>query len=385
MPSGFCPALLVNINDVANGNAPGKKMQIAGFLAALFCCQNSSVSVLQNQFDDNTLRPMTVKYSPRPTLNDVSFTDTCDVDRQPGYNEWTINTPGFVSSGFYISDTVMNQYCIDAQATQSIGQPPTPVMQEIYDRIVETANILLLAIDQDLVAQMSTKFGENVTTHHPSGKVININQDGTKLILDNGVIDMMRDIQENEICGTPCMVGGGLFSAYKISEAIACCNSAGLDMSKLATPPLFFDKQTQSIWGPNTVGLFAPGSVKFIGRNVYSGAGAGHKGASIFTTFLLPVDEFGCNLDNCLRDLKFDLQLKYLDCPTTINIDGVATSVGRGWNAIVSKRYAMWVQPTNAYANGDTLARTNGTLKYIITNNVAPDALPYAYYYTAGS
>src|SRR4029077_4256883 len=121
MSSGFCPALLVNINDVAQGNAPGKKMQIAGFLAALFCCENSSVSVLQGQFNQNTIRPMTVKYSPRPTLSDVSYTDTCDVDRQPRYNAWTINSPGFVSSIFYISDETMNQYCIAAQATQSIG------------------------------------------------------------------------------------------------------------------------------------------------------------------------------------------------------------------------------------------------------------------------
>lgn len=383
MPQGFCPALLVDINAVANGNTPGKKMQIAGFLAALFCCQNSSVSVLQDQFDQNTLRPMTVRYSPRPTLNDVSFTDTCDVDRIPGYNEWTINAPGFVSSSFFMPDSQMNQYCIDAQAQQSIGDPRTQVMAEIYDRIVETANLLLLAIDQDLVTQMGTKFGENVTTHHPSGKIININQDATKIILDNGVIDMMRDIQENEICGTPCLVGGGLFAAYKISEAIGCCNSAGLDMSKLAVPPLFYDKQTQSIWGPNTVGLFAPGSVKFIGRNAYSGAGAGAKGASIFTTFLLPVQEFGCNLDSCLGDLKFDLQLKYEDCPTNVVVDGVNTSPGRGWRVLISKRYAMWVQPTNAYSSADALARTNGTLKYIVTNNPGVDALPYSYFYTA--
>lgn len=384
MSQGFCPALLVNINDVANGNAPGKKLQIAGFLAALFCCQNSSVSVLQEQFDQNTIRPMTVKYTVRPTLNDISFVDSCDVDRQPGYSEWTINTPGFVQSGFFIPDSQMNQYCIDAQATQSIGQPPTGVMREIYDRIVETANILLLAIDQDLVTQMATKFGYNTTTNHPTGKVININQDATKFILDNGIIDMMRDIQENEICGEPCIVGSGLFAAYDKSRALACCSTNGQDMSKATAPNFFFDKQTQNIWGPNSIGLFAPGSVKFIGRNIYSGAGAGNKGASIFTTFLLPVDEFGCNLDDCLRDLKFDLQLKYIDCSTTLNINGVPTQVNRGWSAIVSKRYAMWVQPTNAYDPADTLANTNGTLKYFITNNVAPDALPYAYGYTAG-
>ncbi len=380
MSSGFCPALLVNINDVAQGNAPGKKMQIAGFLAALFCCENSSVSVLQGQFNQNTIRPMTVKYRPRPTLSDVSYTDTCDVDRQPGYNEWTINAPGFVSSSFYISDETMNQYCIEAQSTQTLGQPPTQVMQEIYDTIVETANILLKAINVDLLTQMSTHFGLNVTTGHSTGKIININSDATKFILDNGIVEMMRDVQENEICQDPCFVGGGLWESWNQAKILSCCASNGLDMSKTPGVNSFFDKDTNSIWGANSVGMFAPGSVKFLGRNIYVGAGAGNKGASIFTSFLLPVNEFGCNLDSCLRDLKFDLQLKYVDCPTDILINGQTTSVDRGWIAIVSKRYALWVQPTNAYAAADDLYGTNGTLKYYITNDAATTA-PYDLYY----
>lgn len=380
MSNGFCPALLVNIDDVANGNAPGKKMQIAGYLAALFCCQNSSVSVLQNQFNQSSKRAMTVKYRPRPTLNDVSYTDTCDVDRQPGYNEWTINAPGYVSSSFYISDETMNQYCTEALASQSIGQPPTAVMAEIYDTIVETANILLKAINIDLLTQQSTKFGVNTTTGSATGKVININQDASKLILDNGVVEMMRDVQENEICNDPCFVGGGLWESWNQARILSCCASNGLDMSKTPGVNSFFDKDTNAIWGPNAVGMFAPGSVKFIGRNIFSGAGAGAKGGSIFTSFLLPVQEFGCNLDSCLRDLKFDLQLKYIDCPTQVLINGQETEVDRGWIAIVSKRYALWVQPTNAYDAADDLYGTNGTLKYFITNDTSL-AEPYAQAY----
>lgn len=380
MSNGFCPALLVNIDDVANGNAPGKKLHIAGYLAALFCCQNSSVSILQQQYQGSSVRQMTVKYSPRPTLNDVSYEDTCDIDRQPGYNEWTINSPGFVSSSFYISDETMNQYCSDALATQGIGQPPTSVMREVYDRIVETANILLKAININLLTQQSTKFGLNTTTGHSTGKVININQDATKLILDNGVIDMMRDIQENEICGDPCFVGGGLWESWNQAKILGCCASNGIDISKTPNVNSFYDKDSGSIWGPNAVGMFAQGSVKFIGRNLYSGAGAGEKGGSFFTSFLLPVDEFGCNLDSCLRDLKFDLQLKYIDCPTTILINGQETEVDRGWIAIVSKRFALWVQPTNAYDTADDLHGTNGTLKYFITNDTALTE-PYAHAY----
>lgn len=151
-----------------------------------------------------------------------------------------------------------------------------------------------------------------------------------------------------------------------------------MDMSRIGLPRFFFDKDTQSIWGQDTVGLLAPGSVKFIGRNKYLGAYAGQRGNSFFTTLPLPVQEFGCNLDDCLRDLVFDLQLKYIDCPTEVEINGVPTTVNRGWQVIVSKSYGLWVQPTNAYASGDELEGTNGTLKYFITNT-ASDAPAYAY------
>ena len=172
--------------------------------------------------------------------------------------------------------------------------------------------------------------------------------------------------------------------AWNKAQALSCCNLAGLDMSKAAPANFFFDKDTQTIWGTNSVGLFAPGSVKFLGRNQYVGPFSGPKATSFFTTFTLPVADFGCNLDNCLADLQFDLQLKYIDCPTTININGVPTSVGRGWIGIVSKQYGLWVQPLTAYSAGDSLANTNGTLKYFITNNIT-EINPYAQYYTFGT
>ena len=379
MANGFCPALLTNINDVAGGNAPGKKLHVAGLLAALFCCQNSTVSPVNSQFQGSSYRPLTVKYRKRPTISDVSSSDNCDIDRIPAYSEWNIPNLGFKKSSFYIADDTMQQYCLDAVQTQSVGRPPTTVMKEIYDLVLETANIVMKAINQDLVAQLATQFGLNVTTGYSTGKVININEDGNKMILDNGIIDMLRDIQENEICGTPCLVGGGLWSACNQAQLVACCSSAGMDMSKLGLPKFFFDKDLTNIWGPNTAALLSDGSVKFIGRNKYLGAGfSGQRGTSFFTTLPLPVEEFGCNMDNCLRDLIFDLQLKYIDCPTTVLVDGQSQTVDRGWMGIISKSYGLWVQPTTAYASDDELYGTNGVLKYYLTNTTSTNH-PYAY------
>jgi hypothetical protein len=257
----------------------------------------------------------------------------------------------------------------------SVGQPATSAMQEVYDLVVDGANIVLKKINQVLVTSMATEFGVNVANGSASGKVININQDGNKVILDNGIVDMMQDLQENEFCGDPCIVGGGLFAAYQKAQALACCSAAGLDMSKMGLPNFFFDKDTQSIWGNDAIGVFAPGSVKFIGRNKFVGSFAGEKpGGSIFTTLPLPVQEFGC-ADDCLKDLVMDLQLKYYDCRTEVS-DGVF--VDRGWQGIISKDYALWVQPDNGYDTGDELEGTNGTLKYFIGNS-AYSGPAYAY------
>ncbi len=379
MANGYCPSLLRHINDIANGNAPGRKMNIAGFLAMLFCCQNSSVSPINDGFQSNGQRKgLTVSYRKRPTLDDVQDEDNCDINRIPAKSEWNIPALHFVSSSFFLSDEEISKYCDEAARTRTVGAAGSVIMQEHYDLILEHANILLRAINQQLVTDAATKFGENVTTGTDDGKVINISKDGDKIILDNGVIDMMRDFQENEICGEPCLVGGGLFSAYTMSQAIACCNAAGIDYSKVGLPRFFFDKDTQTIWGENTVGAFAPGSVKFIGRNKYVGPYAGTKGNSTFSTLPLPVGDFGCNNDDCLRDLVFDMQLKYIDCPTEVTVDGVTRTVNRGWQVILSKEFALWVQPINAFEASDPLADTNGTLKYFVSNE-SSTAGSYAY------
>lgn len=368
MANGFCPALLLDINDVAGNNAPDRRLQIAGFLSMLFCCQDSMSSPLQVGTQGGHKRTVTVKYRPRPLPSAVQSEDDCDVNIIPAYLEWTIPALTHKQITFFLEDDLVRQYCIDASAMKELGR--TSVMNEVYGLVISNANALMKAINQDLVAKQATQFGVNVSTNDDGGSIININNTpGTSFNLSNGIIQMMRDIQENEICGQPCIVGGGLFAAYNQAQALLCCNQAGLDMSKAGLPRFFFDKDTQSIWGANTVGLFAPGSSKFLPFDKYVGpAWSGLKGGSFFTNIGFPVNEFGCNLDQCLNDLRIDVQLKYIDCPQNVDIDGVSTPVGRGWLVILSKEYALWTQPDNGFQVGDSLAGTNGTLKYFISN-----------------
>jgi len=367
MANGYCPNILRSIQDVANGNAPGSKMTIAGFLAMLFCCQNSTVSpVNDGNGPGSHYRPMTVWFYPRPTLDNVSTTDNCDVNDIPVREEFTIPTLGYAQTSWFIPDDEIQKYCEDASDLRSFG--PTTLMSAHYENWVSHANILIRKINQQLVTSMSTQFGVNVATGSAGGKVINIARNANGLILDNGYLDIMNDLEANEFCGDPCIVGGGIFSAFNRSLAIACCSAAGMDLSRLNVPRFFYDKDTQSIWGDNTIGVFAPGSVKFLGRNRYLTPFGGDRGDSLFFSVPFPVSDFGCNNDACLDDLIIDVQVRYITCPQDIEVDGETTPVGRGIQVILSKYYALFVQPDDLYPDGDELEGTNGTLLYFIEN-----------------
>lgn len=368
MATGFCPSLLFHINDVAGQNSPMRKMQVAGFLRMLLCCQDSAASILNDPYVNGHRRGATIKYRPRVLPSVAQTEDDCDINAVPAYSEWEIPTLQHRQISFFLPDETVRQYCIDASRMQTMGTPATRVMSEVYDTFVDFANALMKSINQDLVADMATEFGENVTTGDDGGSIINFNTNGDSLILTNGMIQILRDMEENEICGNPCMVGGGLWSAVNQAQMIQCCNAAGIDYSKVGLPEFFFDKDTQSIWGANSAGLFAPGSVKFVSYDKYvTEAWAGQKGSSFFTHVTFPTNEFNCPTD-CLDQLGFDVQLKYIDCPQSVNINGTPTNVGRGWQVIISKDYALWVQPTTGYAAGDSLADTNGTIKYFASN-----------------
>jgi len=377
---GYCTELLRSIADI-NANNSAEKMRIAGFLAMLFCCANSTVSpVNDGNRSDGHRQDLRIKYRRRPTEDDVDSDDNCEINRIPAWEEWTIPALGFKKTSWFVSDDEIRKYCSEASQFRSVGGDTPQIMQDHYISFLEAANVLMSAINRDLVTQAAPKFGVNVTTGSSTGKVININRDGDKMILDNGIIEMMRDLQENEFCGTPCIVGGGLYSAWRMAIEAACCNSAGINLQQLGVPEFFFDKATQSIWGENTVGVFSPGSVKFLGFNKFVGNFRGQRGTSFFSTVPMPVNAFGCNADACLRDLVFDFQMKFIDCPTTIAVgpDDTPTLVNRGWQFILSKEYALWTQPDDEYPEGDELEGTNGMLKYFLSN-VSGDPSAYAY------
>lgn len=371
MPNGYCPAIITHIADVAEGNAPGKKLHVSGFTKSLFCCQNSSVSPVNDGYPaSGHQRGLTVKYRQRPLLSTVTDVDDCEIDRIPSYSEWNIPNLLFRKTSFFISDDEIRKYCEDASRRASIGgQAPSGFMQEHFELWVEHANILLKSMNQALLAQMATQFGANIVTGSADPRTINIKKAGADWDLDAGIIRLMADLRDNEICDDICMVGSGLLANYDLARLSACCSGSGIDPANWALPGFTYDKDAGAAWGANNFAALAKGSVKMLSRDKFVGAFAGAKGNSIFFNVAFPINEFGCvDLAQCLSQLGIDVQMRYIDCATEVEVAGVPTTVNRGWQVILSKNFNLWVQPTNAYANGDPLAGTNGTLLYNVTN-----------------
>lgn len=360
MATGFCPALLRNIEDVAGDNAPGRKLHVAGFTQMALCCQNSTANAINDGQEQGQTRPLTVRYKVRPLVSAVQTDESCDNDLTPGYQEWTLPAWDFRQLSFHIPDSTMRQYCLDAINPRRLG--PTTVMNEVYQTVLETANTVMASVNRALVTKMATEFGVNANTGAYGGSVININENGAAFIITNGVPQMLTELEINQICGNPCMVGNGIWHNYVNTRqaGMVGLNAGGLNQGAGNLPPFFYDRDTTTIWGANAVGVFAPGSVKLLEYDQFVGqAYAGKKGGSEFLNFTLPTEEFACAPD--CQNMSFDLQLRYLDC--------AENGMSRGWQGIVSKKFALWVQPDNAFAVGDPLYGTNGTLKYWIDNS----------------
>jgi hypothetical protein len=387
MANGYCPALLRHIDQIAETNSPTLKLHVAGFLKSLFLAQNSTVSPVNDGLQPNGhKKTLTVKYRKRPTSDVVTDTDDCEIDRIPAYSEWSLPSLLFRKTSFFITDEEIKKYCDEASRAASMGAGASTFMQEHFGVYLEHANILMKEINKALVSQMATQFGENITIGSDAGKVINIDINGQNLRLNDGIIELLNDLRENEMSDQTYMVGGGIMASYDAVRLAQGLTDKGVDASRLAFPQFFYDKASQTEWGQDAFAIFSRGSVKLLTYNKYVGGFAGAKGNSIFGTVPFPVQDFSQNPDamlmaQVLRDLRLDFQMRYIDCPTEIDVAGTPTTVNRGWQIILSKEFGLWVQPKTAFDTGDELENTNGTLLYYATNvcKECDDSGAYAY------
>lgn len=379
MALGFCSALVAHLKAVAECNTPSSKITPGGFLRSLL--ENRPRTEILNaesalKLSDNLghIRDVILKYRKRGVPDAVATSDNCDIDVAPQYNEVTLPLTKHAKYGIYISDEDLARYCADATTMRTPAGWNTPFMNDFIDAVMEGANAVVGKIDQTLLTEMLTKFGINAVTGTNAATTVNINPDANSRDLNEGITKILADAAFNEMCGNLMFVGSGLFNNYELQNLAACCAANGIDTSRFTGYTWYHDLYAADIWGANQIGVFSSGSVGFIDIDRYRGWRAGRKGTSEFFNAPLPVDCPQCNggYDN----LRFDMQLRYVDCPTLINVGCEGERVvDRGYILYISKSYDLFTLPTDAYQHtaygdcyNDRLAGNNGSLRYVITN-----------------
>jgi hypothetical protein len=374
MANGYVLPILQHITAMAGTN-PARKLSPLGFLQMILSRMDDSVQWSQ-QYKDGHETSLKVKFRRRPLKSEVRDTESaCDNVSNPSYEEFTV--PGLLHRevSFYLSSSQIRQYTKDASqfvklSTTDSGpllERETSVMKEVYELFIEYGAVLLASINEALVTQMATSFGTNVVTGNANSRALSFSL-GT-VAMQDALIQLLTDWRENEFTDDVAIVGHGPFANMDLVKKFysQMANQQGVNMASLASaiPNTWYDKDCKAIWGANQVGVFQKGAVHLLTRNRYEGNFAQRLAASSFFTMALPVNELTVPQPFVDR-LKFDVQIKEIDCPTEVTVNGNPATVSEGVLVFLKKKFSLFTLP-EMYKVGDPLAGTNGTLRYTIT------------------
>lgn len=367
MANGYCPNLMEHIGILTGINDPSIKITATGMLSML----KKSQPEIQLTSKQGATRNLTVKYRKRSVAALTSTTDNCDLDSRPAYQEQNIETTLYRQFSFMVEDEDIRRYCEDAQRTVAIGGMPTPFMQEHLMLMLSQINGLIQGVNQDIVTAQASTFGINAVTGLNTATTVNFNDDATVNLVGEGFTKLLTDYAVNEGQGTPQLVGSGIIHSLMLqnSKGAVGMNQGGINQSILANGMEFhYDPYAATAWGANQFGVFMPGAVGLIEADKYVGGFAGRKGDSEFGNIMLPL---AGNITDGINvpSLSFDIQMKYISCPEEMTVYEGTETIDRGWQFIISKRYALWNQPSNAFYAGDRLTGVNGALRYTATNS----------------
>jgi hypothetical protein len=372
MANGYCLPILTHIEALAACN-PAKKLDPLGFTTAVLNQEDGSIQAELNAgYENGHARPATtVIYKKRILEDEVSDTpNACDAASTPAKLEFTLPALHHKSISFWMPDDLLRQYCSDVSqyvkinGNVSVMNGDTQVMKEVYDDLINYGRALLKSINTLLVTQASTQFGINVTTGSSDATQVNFSL--KKNGMQDAFVRLMSDMRENEICDNVTIVGNGDFANIELVRKWFANAGADNGINKAAMvndiPKVYFDKSTKTIWGENHIGVFEAGSLGLITRNMYVGNFARRLANSEFFSMALPVAEYCCPQDG-LDKLMFDIQIRQIDCPTELLVNGSSATVSQGLQVIMSWNGSLFVKPDSLYEDEDELA---GTLRYEI-------------------
>jgi hypothetical protein len=278
----------------------------------------------------------------------------------------------FKQVSLYIEDGLMQEYTTDMNQVQSIGAPPTPAMGQMIKLINSSCNALMESLNRALLNKIV--FGINNVYGNNATHTINFPLNTTNNPLNAGLNEIFAQAQDNSFANGRLQVfGSGLFQRFMLNQPAKTFDQSGLNtVIQSMGVDFYYDQQAAAVLGANEFAVVSPDSMQLVEFPRYTGAYAGRKMTSDFGTFMLPMNVIDSYGQVSQKEVLFDFQLKYLDCPTAVaatdDYYGAPNSGYRGWQMIISKTCGLFQLPSNQYRASDILDGTNGILRYTATN-----------------
>lgn len=366
MANGLAPYLLNDMRSVVNGAYAGTKVDLKGFLAML--TSGAGANPIQTSTLAGHKKEVRFHYKKRNTKAQTDTSASCDNVLTPARIETTVSVGNTRQIAWHLPDELVATYMEEASQRVSVpGGPINGASAELLDIIMSGANGILEGVNDDLLGLVT--WGRNKVSGSNAAVTLNISKDASVQKLDGGFPKLLSDYKRNNLSGTPNVVGAGLFYAYMLSQSYKGLDFAGMNSAIAAGGINFFaDQDFADAVGANHIGVFEPGSIQLVEYLEYTGFKAGQKpGASEFGVIALPA----VSSDGTVLPVKFDWQLKYIDCPTTLTdaYSGGTATYQKGWSFIMKKDFGLFQIPSDAYRNEDGNIAVNGALRYSVTND----------------
>lgn len=370
---GFAEALLAELATINPNNYPGMKVTQPGFLVGLLANQTRpNMFETQAYANGHRVPAVNVKYMQRSTPEQWQTGDPdCGIDAAPVFRETQFVVNEAVNYNIFLDEDKIRQY--EQEASQIVNNNKTggvPMMSHVVRTILHQLQGGYQKIDQRLLAIMATSVGRNPRSTN-TNTTVNFNDDGTSNLFSEGWGRIAADMDEAEICGPVWMVGNGNPHVYfkQLQANALSANNSGLNNAAIANMiggSFYWDRNSSSALGANTLLVCAENSVHFVEYNKHVGNFAGQKGAIFDTQIIDPFMQ--CWTPAGLQPFRWDITIRYNDCPTSYSGYAGTATYGKGWQIIISKNYDLFTTPTDAYDGGDVNRGQNGTLLFTITN-----------------
>lgn len=324
----FCYTVMEELASVAGQNGdPMRNRQVTGLLDALVSPDNTMGMEVDRLYDQGNgkERKVILKYLQPDSYSDVTTvaTSICDAEGEA------------------------TAYQYDEVSIDMVAQAPIKKLTNAQHReLCETGNEFRAKIIRGMINATIKNINRQLVAPFYVGAGGILGGSGAKntvydLLYNNGIVevnpngffDMIQDLTDTGVVGTPIVVGGGAIKRYADLQNIACCNAYGSDPSQMGEINLYYDNDIIPVLGTvsnedDPFFVFAPGAAQFVDKPLNLGEFRLVEPLLVYDTITDPV-----------TGLTFDFEMRR-DC----NLD---------WTWMLRSNFGLWQLPTDLFKNGD--------------------------------